>query len=118
MSNFHATFKVFKFTALIYIYLDIKIIVSEKEQFKCILNSHVLPPLKYGVTLEGAAHFFLGPAHTLVPCAPFMPRRASAGALSNVAGAYHWFLALLETYCMLHQILRSTKQEKAYGTSV
>ena len=57
-------------------------------------------------------------AHTLVPCAPFMPRRASAGALSNVAGAYHWFLALLEAYCMLHPILRSTRHEKAQGTSV
>ena len=43
--------------------------MSEKEQFKCILNSHVLPPsteIWYGDTrqkqmLEGAAHLFLGP---------------------------------------------------------
>ena len=62
MSNFHATFKI-KFTDLIYIYLDTKIIAKcqKKNNLKYFVLQ-VLFPLKYGmVTLEGAAHFFLGP---------------------------------------------------------
>ena len=58
MSNFHATFKI-KFSDLIYIYLDTKIIAKcqKKEQLK-VLYSNLLPPLKYGmVTQEGAALF-------------------------------------------------------------
>ena len=58
MSNFHATFKI-KFSDLIYIYLDTKIIAKcqKKEQLK-VLYSNLLPPLKYGmVTQEGAAVF-------------------------------------------------------------
>ena len=35
------------------------------------------------------------------------------GSIDNVAGAHHWFLVLLEAYCMLHQILRSMRRAKA-----
>ena len=62
MSNFHATFKI-KFTDLIYIYLETKITAKcQKKNNLKYFYSQVLSPLKYGmVTLEGAAHFFLGP---------------------------------------------------------
>ena len=62
MSNFHETFKI-KLTDLIYIYLDTKIIAKcqTKNNFKYFVLQ-CTPPLKYGmVTLEGAAHFYLGP---------------------------------------------------------
>ena len=51
-------------------------------------------------------------AHTGSLCS-FHAKSSIGGSIDNVAGAHHWFLALLEAYWMLHQILRSTKCEQA-----
>ena len=63
---------------------------------------------------EGFSQVHLGVAHTLVPCAPFTPPRASEGAW--ITSWVHITGSL--RYWMLHEILKSTFREKAQETSV